>query len=444
MSMPSNNTPQQIHASNVSMNISEAMEARVKDPLWFLSRQWQTGEFEAENGGRPINMSVSSKDYAFTSVSMMSETQSIVNGKKLVSKPLKQSDLLECIIEAETSAGDAPAWRTEALEYSFNLDCQGHQFKVKEYNGKNLDWYHFESSSIAKPPVVPVTTKRIIPNQLHFAGAPDPRWWRLEDGSSYFDSPNDPEPNALSMILPEFFYTDVKNWYTAPMLMTSGSLREVTNVNVVDSFGIVTNLEPATSKNNTADWGMFVVDGASKFDGRYILAPNIALDILHNDEVEEVRFARDEDANLVWATENRISENGLSFMPESEIIGDAGTLSATHKTFKLKSPTERSWIPYVPRQIQRDGVNNVTVMRRARTDESATLNNPQFRSQIVKESTHINEEEIPSTGIKIRRVHRYTRDSEGKPHFWIGREKDISERNTRPGIKFDYLEDKLV
>ena len=42
---------QQLYATNVSVNMGEALEARIKDPLWFLARQWQTGEFEAENGG---------------------------------------------------------------------------------------------------------------------------------------------------------------------------------------------------------------------------------------------------------------------------------------------------------------------------------------------------------------------------------------------------------
>ena len=43
------NGTQQLHGSNISANIGEALEARIKDPLWFLARQWQSGEFEAEN-----------------------------------------------------------------------------------------------------------------------------------------------------------------------------------------------------------------------------------------------------------------------------------------------------------------------------------------------------------------------------------------------------------
>ena len=28
--------------------------APVHDPLWLLGRQWQTGEFQAEDGGSPV------------------------------------------------------------------------------------------------------------------------------------------------------------------------------------------------------------------------------------------------------------------------------------------------------------------------------------------------------------------------------------------------------
>ena len=34
----------------------------IKDPLWLLARQWQTGEFEAENGGRAAILSIVARE----------------------------------------------------------------------------------------------------------------------------------------------------------------------------------------------------------------------------------------------------------------------------------------------------------------------------------------------------------------------------------------------
>ena len=39
---------------NHSNSIEEGLKTCVKDPLWLLGRQWQTGEFEAQNGGIPV------------------------------------------------------------------------------------------------------------------------------------------------------------------------------------------------------------------------------------------------------------------------------------------------------------------------------------------------------------------------------------------------------
>ena len=39
--------------------IEEALAARVRDPLWFLTRQWQLGEFRGEDAGSIAYVSVS-------------------------------------------------------------------------------------------------------------------------------------------------------------------------------------------------------------------------------------------------------------------------------------------------------------------------------------------------------------------------------------------------
>jgi len=223
---------QQLHASNISPRISEALSARVKDPLWFLARQWQTGEFEAENGGRPLEFEVISDHFQCNAVTLGSE-----------SKDVLPSDPLEAIIEKEYDKesdhgliGDSPAWQEDLLEYQFSYDMENpnskesYVFNVSSYDGANLDWYHFSFESTEQATLeTKKTVQRMIANQLYFKGAPDPRWWKMEESDAYFDSPTDPEPNVLSLLLPEFFYTDINNWYTFPLPSLSGSLRKITN-----------------------------------------------------------------------------------------------------------------------------------------------------------------------------------------------------------------------
>lgn len=436
--MASDINSQQLHAINTAPDIREALEARVKDPLWFLARQWQTGEFEAESGGRPAQIMIDSEVFAF---------EAVTRGKEVT--PVDTAAPLDAAIEAEDEAGDAPAWNAEALEYEFGLNARGHAFVAAEYDGRALDWHDFAltKTRAAQAPDSARETVQMVPNQLSYPGAPDPRWWAFEEGDAYFENPEDPEPNALSILLPEFTFADVNNWYIVPAPMPSGSLRKVHGVDVVDSFGVRTTLGPAMNADRDADWALFGIDGAEGqkgLSGEVMMAPNVALQVVENDELEEVRFVRDESTNLVWAWERQVvGEDGSTFSTGSERPAplDQAT-SGNMPEFRLKSQTARAWIPYVPRQTATNpALNGQISLRRGRTDETAGKDTPQYRSKLVSEATHIAEEQIPLTPLRVRRVHRYARGSDGEMHFWVGRDREISARSARPGLRFDYLDE---
>jgi len=44
-----------------------ALQARVRDPLWMLARQWQVGEFRGEDGGSPIQATIRTESLPLTS-----------------------------------------------------------------------------------------------------------------------------------------------------------------------------------------------------------------------------------------------------------------------------------------------------------------------------------------------------------------------------------------
>lgn len=435
--MPIETKTQQLHAVNTSPNLHEALEARVKDALWFLARQYQTGEFEAESGGRPANVVIKTETFPFQTITAGGTSQTIT-----------PSDPLEALIEAESETGDAAAWNTEALEYSFGLAARGHDLDAHEYDGRALDWHDFDlrQRHNTATPAHAVETVTMVPNQLTFPGAPNPRWWEIEEGDAYFESPQDPEPNMLSMLLPEFTFADVNNWYIIPAPMQSGALRRVSELSVVDSFGTRTNLGPVVDNAADADWALFALDGKDGgvgLDGATLMAPNIALQVVENDEIEEVRFMRDESANLVWAWERQIiGADGETVSTNSERPTDPQPQrEGTLPEFRLKSPTARAWIPYVARHTApNSALNGDIALRRGRTDETATPDAPQYRSKLVAESEIIAEEQIPLTPLRVRRVRRYARGSDGEMHFWVGRDREVSTRTARTGLKFDYLD----
>lgn len=433
---------QQLFGSNTSLNIGDELAARVKDPLWFLARQWQTGEFEAENGGRAAALKFETSSTPFKSLHFPDDQNLPVNER---STTINQSVPLESLVEAEQN-GVSKAWRDQALEYNFDIKTAGHLLSAREYYGNALDWFHFDLSK--RTPVTSSQVKKekvdVIPTQMHFAGAPHPRWWRFEEGDGYFDAPNDVEPNVLSILMPEFFYTDINNWYIAPVDLPSGSICEVSNVQITDSFGHTTTLKPISDP----DWKVFELESPNNVDsGGLLMVPNIALEILHNDTVEDVRFIRDEAANMVWALEQTYQDSSGNLI----INGDGVTSPSLEQNntpagalpeFRLTTQTPPYWIPYVPRKAAVSGAPQGDMyLRRGRTLETASQANPQYSSQIVGESIRINEEEVPRTGLRIRRIERFARGSDGSAHFWTGRVRSSGRSTVTSGMKFDFIDD---
>lgn len=428
-------TTQQLVGFNTSGNIADALAARLKDPLWMLARQWQTGEFEAENGGRPTFLSIMSREVLIDTINHGGTSEKV-----------SPDTPLDFVVERETNDGASTAWNSEALEYTFAASGDGTALVATEYHGRNLDWYHFDVASRETPTQsIETVETRMVPTQLTFRGAPHPRWWRFEDGDAYFDSPFDPEPNALSMLLPEFFFIDINNWYIAPLLQTAGTIREIQSLEVVDSFGVVTPVGPSSSLSDP-DWSMYSLApgaaGAPATGDAFLYIPNIAVEVLDNDQVEEVMFTRDEEANLVWANERFIT------LPDGTTVrnGDGSAPEPPEPShdprprFVLRSDLPRHFIPYVPRFLRVTATTGETYLRRGRTIESRD-GGPQYRSRIVAEAWRLNEAEVPRSGVRVRRTHRYARGSDGRGYFWIGRDKQTAPRSNAPGQRFDFLQE---
>lgn len=433
--MAFNSLTQQLRGFSASAQIADALAARLKDPLWLLARQWQTGEFEAENGGRATVLSIVHQELPI-------DTVEVGGASEVMSADMP----LDSIVEREMPDGTSPVWDNEALEYRFAASGDGTSLVAREYHGRDLDWYHFDIASRTEPsqPSEPAET-RMVPTQLHFRGAPHPRWWRFEDGDAYFDSPLDPEPNALSMVLPEFFFIDINNWYIAPLLQTAGTIREIRALEVVDSFGVVKTIGPSTGDGDP-DWAMFSFapagEDAPATGSAYLYVPNIAVEVLDNDVLEEVLFTRDEESNLVWASERLVTlDDGTTVRNgDGTTTGTVQPSADARPRFVLRSDVPGYFIPYVARFLRLTAKSGETYLRRGRTIESLS-SGPQYRGHVVAESWRLNEAEIPRSGVRVSRTHRYARGSDGNEYFWVGRHKQTAPRSTAPGLRFDFLDE---
>jgi hypothetical protein len=101
-----------------SQDMTAGLQARVYDPLWFLARQWQVGEFAGRNTGSPVSVTVASTATPFDHYATGSEP----------ARPYDGTVPLEALIEREavrpqTAASDL--WQTmeAGLQFSRMLDA---------------------------------------------------------------------------------------------------------------------------------------------------------------------------------------------------------------------------------------------------------------------------------------------------------------------------------
>lgn len=441
-------------SDNTSPNTDEALQARVKDPLWFLARQWQTGEFDAENGGRVAHMELSYTNFAIDGFSAGGDGEV---------RPLSPQTPLNYAIEAEDEGGSSPSWRSEALEYTCSVQAGAVSATCQEYYGTNLDWYHFDlASGIADDNTDGDTiTVRVVPTGLAYQNMPHPRWWRFEEKDAFVYLTSDSEPNVLSMLLPEFLNADSNNWFIAPVEQPVGHFRRMDRVRVMDSFGVVTEIAPVSSLQND-QWEVFTLDAANTGSGAasapatadIFFAPNVGATVLNGEVFEEINFIRDEDANCVWGVEryyfdpdknarvNRDDEEAA--VPSDDDAGSStnGEEDASVPNYRMRSRLRGNWIPFIPKRIDESGAENFeqTYLRRARSSESADAGNPHYKTKVVEESWKLLEEEVPRVGLNVQRLWRFVRGSDGTAWFWNGRRKRLGVRERSANINYDYLE----
>jgi hypothetical protein len=400
---------QQLHAADATIRLDEAIQARVKDPLWFLARQWQVGEFAGSNGGRPASAAITWSSFDLQTVDRSGSQE-----------PVDLDAPLEWAIEREAPEGTSRAWQSAALEHVFTLRTPAHELRGDDYASGSLDWYGVDLIAATDAAPTTTATRRVVPTQIAIPGAPHPRWWRLEDADAYLDSPDDPEPNVLSVLLPELGYIDVNDWYVAPLEQRAGTMRRIDDFILVDSFGIATQLMPLAS----GQWRVFALTTKS-VGADLLFVPNSAAAIVDNDVIEDTRFLPDETANVVWAFEFSQLEAEAPAAPPSHITGGP-------PQFRFSAPPPTAWIPYLPR----DGY-----LRRGRTDPVATAANPQYQGRIVAEAWRLDEHQIPAEGVRVRRLHRYARGTNSQEYFWVGRRVEVTQRGSLPHTRFDFLDE---
>ena len=365
-------------------------------------------------------------------------------------------------------------WMEDRLEHRFSVTADTRSQEValsaREYPGGRLDWHAFDVTRSTPRPIPPAPSKEtplhLLPVPLTFAGMPASRYWELEEGAVYFGGVEAGPADIGRLAVAEFATVYSDDYFLFPLRFPAGCIARVTGMVVRDTYGDSIPIrstaqwdEEALAEGAERAWAFFELSGdPSPANGQapwLLLVP--ALPTPQNGPpLESVSFVRDEEANLVWAVEERLETatggsvrrrlmSGLApadepepAEPEPAAVADDGAWG-----YRLQSPVPPYWIPFVPERT--DPGSAQVKLRRGRMLAWEELEDPSVagakgRVLAPDRPLRLHEEEIPATGAQVTRRWQLARGADGRPHLWMARRKRPGRGERGSGLEYDAID----
>lgn len=390
------------------------------------------------------------------------------------------------------------SWLSERLEYAFKTsidegDSSETELQATEYFQGHLDWYSFDvakekqngagaiDANIKKREVLTV-----IPAEASFAGMPNSRWWEMEDGSIDLGNLKASDTDIAKILVTQYALQYSNDWLAIPYDISTGSFVEVEGILVRDTFGQNFFVNAAHHEGESwNEWNMYALSvdtgefAQDSFDKRVLLPPS-TVKTIESEAIEEVKFIRDEMANMVWGIETRIPDGlggGLDGYEAAKNLKEefdrliqeesaplnlvlpatnpqaVESKASTYKPqlkYQLGNSVSENWIPFIA--VHQNGSNREIHFQRASMPRIMDLfdahairpRTPLLREGIDeddKQNTplYINEEEIPRAGVKLTGTYQRTRWYNGKIVSWYGRRKRTGRGEGSSGLRFDLV-----
>jgi hypothetical protein len=294
---------------------------------------------------------------------------------------------------------------------------------------------------------------------------PAPRFWDFENNDVPLPTVKTQVRDLAKLLALDFMLIHGEDWFVLPFSLPVGSIARVDSLVVSDVFGGQTLVKRAdqgtvaAGPNRFSLFSSVIVDGSGtpgNIAGVYVSPPSAGAAMQIGKPREEVRFARDETANLGWGVE-RIVPNPLGEgRPgrERDAAVDATSPIEPAQSQDLTSPLRYlvetkvpvNYIPLVGVPVP--GTNTFVLQRGAnvRPNRGGPGNAVQFTpvppaGKILRPdgltSYKIVDEEIPRTGLIIQRAVYRTRWIDGSTHVWMARRRRAGEGEAQSGLRFD-------
>lgn len=403
----------------------EGLRARVADPVWFVTRQWQLGELQGEDASTPVIVNCAPQHIPITYDRARPERDPTVLpaealleaepgdwwtiGRRVrlgrAASPLLPAGLADRYrfgslpapyenlsaeidgravfvagvlaghaIWAEVPSSTADRWSASNLDYNASFQAGDTALRARNHTGGDVDWFSVDGDPDARPigrPAPAAQSRQVIPGRLDYPGAPHPRWWQIEDRAVDIGGFAPDRSHFATMLLLDAVLEHSDDWFTFPVpppadssaSPSSGVLVTLDKVTVRDSFGETWKLS-APAATGAGAWSLFHSEGL--LESQLLVWP-VAIAPHAGPVLDEILIGVDEDANLAWAVELRA--DGV------QLLRDVETAAAIAETTRTRTRNFR----YLPSTTLPNGWHPYQRVR---------LNEPHAGGGVVNVSTH--------------------------------------------------------
>ncbi|HEX9895236.1 MAG TPA: hypothetical protein VGA78_15010, partial [Gemmatimonadales bacterium] len=178
-----------------------------------------------------------------------------------------------------------------------------------------------------------------------------------------------------------------------------------------------------------------------------LLPPSVGPARLTGAHIEDVRFVRDEQANLVWAIEQTTEGgDGLPWPGRERHVASTTReprepIPATTAPliYRLQSFVPWHWFPMLP--VSLDQFTGETALERGQMIRPDGITSPAPDGRLLQAPIQgvyrVREEAVPRTGLKVVREVVRSRWLLGETHLWIARRKTAGRGEGSSGLRYD-------
>lgn len=519
------NTYSRLEPRPYERNLEAGFSSRIYDPMWFLARQWQMGEYQGENASSPVWINyrlqshpIQAADARFdpktipAEVIVESETDDwwtmgrrVRIGRRVAAQvALPDDDTLrfynppppyeqfhgqfdgvalwrrrtelgisDAVFGAEVPPDSIPVWSRDELVYQQAADSafttDENRFVVQRHRGGRMDWYSVDAEPALGDENRVTEDREAIPTPLQYPGAPNSRWWQIENADVDFGGYPPDSAHTPTALLTELIFSHSDDWFLFPVLAKAGQVVMMQMLEVHDAFGRTYSSQSINTDGSIRwpgllppqDWSLFQVNATTPegagLPPEALLLWHVAELPLESLPVERVQFGLDEEMNLLWSVERTLDAREVESRrtnPPDDML---------HPEFNVGKPSGDNREPreyaYVPGEgaalywhpyeiIEANGRRFLEQRRLTDLSRQNPMAMPAPTAEVLQsdagETLHrIAPLAVPSNGIEVERRWQLARDMNGQPVLWIQRQRKSLLIPPARRLRFDVMAELL-